>query len=146
MAKLLLTCLLLLSPIASADSDSIDAIINAYYDVVSGSVGHKYDDKRDQNLHAENAIITKFDDKNNFQRHDLPTEQRAVPKIYTESFYEIEVSREVQRYENIAHVWSEFEVRETQNSESFSGGFNSISLYFKDDRWWISSWSTQYKN
>ena len=146
MAKLLLTCLLLISPIASADSDSIDAIINAYYDVVSGSVGHEFDNKRDQSLHADDAIITKFDDKNNFQRHDLITEQQSVPKIYTESFYEIEVSREVQRYENIAHVWSEFEIRETKNSESFNGGFNSISLYFKDDRWWISSWSTQYKN
>ena len=146
MEKLLLTCLLLISPIASADSDSIDAIINAYYDVVSGSVGHEFDNKRDQNLHAEDAIITKFDDKNNFQRHDLITEQQSVPKIYTESFYEIEVSREVQRYENIAHVWSEFEIRETKNSKSFNGGFNSISLYFKDDRWWISSWSTQYKN
>ena len=145
MLKLLLTCLLLVPSMASADTDSIDDIINAYYDVVSGSVGHEFDSKRDQNLHAENAIITKFDDKNNFQRHDLITEQQSVPKIYTESFYEIEVSREVQRYENIAHVWSEFEIRETKDSESFSSGFNSISLYFKDDRWWISSWSTQYK-
>ena len=77
MLKLLLTCLLLVPSMASADTDSIDDIINAYYDVVSGSVGH--------------------------------------------------------------------EIRETKDSKSFSSGFNSISLYFKDDRWWISSWSTQYK-
>ena len=48
MLKLLLTCLLLVSSMASADTDSIDDIINAYYDVVSGSVGHEFDNKREK--------------------------------------------------------------------------------------------------
>ena len=37
-------------------------------------------------------------------------------------------------------------MRTSPEAEPYSGGFNSISLYFKDDRWWISSWSTQYKD
>ena len=37
-------------------------------------------------------------------------------------------------------------MRTSLEAEPYSGGFNSISLYFKDDRWWISSWSTQYKD
>ena len=31
------------------------------------------------------------------------------------------------------------------DGDAYGGGFNSISLLFLDGRWWISSWSTQYK-
>ena len=37
-------------------------------------------------------------------------------------------------------------MRASPEAEPYSSGFNSISLYFKEDRWWISSWSTQYKD
>ena len=51
-----------------------------------------------------------------------------------------------QEYGNIAHVWSTFAMMETLDSEPFLRGINSISLYFKDGRWWIASWQTQYES
>jgi len=43
---------------AEGDVGSIDAIVNAYYEVVSGPRGHRYDADRDRRLHAPGAIIT----------------------------------------------------------------------------------------
>ena len=128
------------------DTSSIDSIVNAYYEVVSGPEGFIYDADRDANIHADGALITKVFPDGRFQRHDLSTEQAMISVPYDQAFFEYEVGRRIERYGNIAHVWSEFEMRTSPEAEPYSGGFNSISLYFKDDRWWISSWSTQYKD
>ena len=128
------------------DTSSIDSIVNAYYEVVSGPVGFIYDAERDTNIHADGALITKVFPDGRFQRHDLSVEQAMISVPYDQAFFESEVGRRIERYGNIAHVWSEFEMRTSPEAEPYSGGFNSISLYFKEDRWWISSWSTQYKD
>ncbi len=131
-----------------SDSDvlSLDGIINAYYKVVSGPKGFKYDTKKDQFIHAANAIITRFNEVGEFQRHTLLDEQKPLLEPYSEGLYEVEVNRVVEEYGHIAHVWSTFEMRESPDSNAFLRGVNSISLYFKDDRWWIASWSTQYED
>ena len=128
------------------DTSSIDNIVNAYYEIVSGPEGFIYDGDRDTNIHANGALITKVFPDGSFQRHDLSAEQAIISVPYDQAFFETEVDRRIEQYGNIAHVWSEFEMRTSPEAEPYSGGFNSISLYFKDDRWWISSWSTQYKD
>ena len=127
------------------DSSSINNIINAYYEVISGPAGFQYDSERDSNLHAEGAIITRFTENGEFQRHDLPEEQKFLGEEYSEGLYEIEVSRKTDEYGNIAHVWSKFEMRKSPKKEAYMTGINSISLFFRDGRWWIASWSTQYE-
>tara|TARA_R110002124_G_scaffold259284_2_gene425166 strand:+ start:116 stop:667 length:552 start_codon:yes stop_codon:yes gene_type:complete len=124
---------------------SIDSIINAYYSVISGSKGFKYNPDSDQFLHAPNAIITRFNETGEFQRHMLSEEQKSLEQPYAEGFYEVETNRVVERYGNLAHVWSTYEMRESPDSKAFMRGINSISLYFKDNRWWIASWGTQYE-
>ena len=54
-----------------------------------------------------------------------------------------EINRVFEEYGDIAHVWSTFEMRKSPDSDAFMRGINSISLYYKEDRWWIASWSTQ---
>lgn len=127
----------------SADVKSIDSIISAYYDVISGPAGYQYDAARDQNLHAPNAIITRISDGMPLQRHGLLTEQQPLKAPYPEGFFEYEVGRIVQAYEGIAHVWSTYEIRKSPGSEVTGRGVNSISLYYQESRWWIASWSTQ---
>ncbi len=126
-----------------ADVQSIDAIINAYYDVISGPKGHRYDAARDLSLHAPQAIITRISGDGDLQRHDFATEQAMFAEPYPEGFFEFEIGRLTQRYSNLAHVWSTFEIRNTPEGETVSRGVNSISLHRYEDRWWISSWSTQ---
>jgi hypothetical protein len=144
-APLLISLLVTMTAYAD-DTSSIDSIVNAYYEVVSGSEGFIYDADRDTNIHADGALITKVFPDGRFQRHDLSAEQAMISVPYDQAFFESEVERRIERYGNIAHVWSEFEMRASPEAEPYSGGFNSISLYFKDNRWWISSWSTQYKD
>lgn len=127
------------------DTASVDAIIDAYYEVISGPVGFVYDAERDENIHTPDAVITKFLLDGTVQQHDLKTEQASIVSPYATAFFEIEVERKVEQLGNIAHVWSEFEMKTQPEGDAYGGGFNSISLLFMDGRWWISSWSTQYK-
>lgn len=125
-----------------ADVQSIDSIIDAYYDVISGPEGHQYDTERDLFLHAPAAIITRVSEAGNLQRHDFATEQAMLAEPYPEGLFEIEIGRVTEEYGNLAHVWTTFEIRNTPDGEVVSRGINSISLYRFEGRWWISSWST----
>ena len=109
-------------------------------------VGFIFDFETDRLIHAPNAIITRFNENNDFQRHTITEEHKPLHEPYMTSLYEIEVNRVSQEYGNIAHVWSTFAMMETLESEPFLRGINSISLYYKDDRWWIASWETQYES
>ena len=124
------------------DVSTIDGIISAYYDVISGPKGHVYNAARDESLHAKGALITRVMDDGSIQRHSLKEEQKGMAGLWDAGFYEIELNRIVEQYGNVAHVWSTFDMRQTPDGEAFNTGINSISLYYKDDRWWIASWST----
>lgn len=51
------------------DVKSVDAIITAYYDVVSGSGDDPWEFERDKYIHAENAFITRFDENGKAKTH-----------------------------------------------------------------------------
>jgi len=145
MGRLLLACAFLAAPCFADDTASVDAIIDAYYEVISGPEGFVYDADRDANIHAKEALITKFSLDGSMQQHPFETEQALVVSPYESAFFEVEVDRQVKRFGNVAHVWSEFEMKTAPDGAAYGGGFNSISLLFMLDRWWISSWATQYK-
>ena len=126
-----------------SDVESVDAIIKAYYNVISGPAGYEYDARRDASLHAPLAIISRLSAAGLDNRHDLAVEQGTVPSVYEEGFFEVEINRIVERYGNMAHVWSTYEVRSSPAGNATALGLNSISLYRDSGRWWIASWSTQ---
>jgi len=128
------------------DVSSIDGIINAYYAVVSGPVGYEYQAERDRSLHAPDAMITRVTDDGVLRRHTDAVEQESLTEPYPEGFYEKEINRVVHEYRDLAHVWSTYELRRTPDGPAFTRGISNIALYFYNDRWWISSWSTQYEN
>ena len=141
----LIVCAIFSSVASADDTSSVDAIIDAYYEVISGPIGFIYDAERDENVHAPDALITKFFLDGRVQHHDFKTEQASIVSPYEVPFFEFEVEREIEQFGNIAHVWSEFEMKTEPEGDAYGSGFNSISLRFMDGRWWISSWSTQYK-
>ena len=52
------------------------------------------------------------------------------------SFYEVEVARTVERFGDIAQVWSAYETRRNKSSrEAIGRGLNSIQLIRERDRW-----------
>ena len=127
----------------AGDVSTIDGIIDAYYDVISGPAGHNYDAERDRSLHAPGAIVTRITDDGSLQRHSFAEEQAPLMTPYPQGLFETEIGRIVNAYGSLAHVWSIFEIRETPDGEVVRRGVSDITLYFHDDRWWIASWSTQ---
>ncbi len=128
------------------DVKSIDAIITAYYDVVSGSSSDPWQFERDEFIHSKNAVITRFDENGKAGSHTLEAEYIPIGLSPKENFYEKELKRVVYRYGNIAQVWSAFEIRNDPKTESNIRGLNSIQLYFENGRWYINSWTCQMES
>ncbi len=128
------------------DVKSIDAIINAYYDVVSGSSQDPWDFERDKYIHSKNAFITRLDENGNAESHSLEAEYVPIGLSPKEDFYEKELKRKVSQFGNIAQGWSAFEIRIDPKTESNIRGLNSIQLHYEKGRWWIDSWTCEMES
>ena len=128
------------------DVKSVDAIINAYYDVVSGSRSEPWEFERDKYIHSINAIITRLDENGKSESHTLEAEYIPIGLSPKEDFYENELKRKVSKYGNIAQIWSAFEIRTDPKTESNIRGLNSIQLHYENGRWWIDSWTCEMES
>lgn len=129
--------------VQNQDVLSIDNIIKAYYDVVSGAKGESVDIERDLNLHHPNAwVAISYINKERKPNVRVMTlkEFHGDNKPRKEGFYEREIKREVKRYGNMAHVWSYKAISKTPNGEPIKEGVNTITLFHDGKRWWIMSW------
>lgn len=122
------------------DVATIDGIIKAYYEVVSGPAGQDRQWVRDNSLHHPNALIV-FTGKGKENKPyaaamDL-NEFHSDIESYKNGFWESEIHRKTKLFGNIAHVWSTYKTKRGDGSES--RGINSIQLYNDGDRWWIMS-------
>ncbi|MEC3966995.1 hypothetical protein [Flagellimonas halotolerans] len=128
------------------DVKSIEAIMNAYYDVVSGSSSEPWEFERDRYIHSKNAVITRLDNNGSAESHTLEAEYIPIGLSPKEDFYEKELKRKVSKYGNIAQVWSAFEIRTDPKTESNIRGLNSIQLHYENGRWWIDSWTCEMES
>jgi hypothetical protein len=125
------------------DVESIDAIVNALYDVISGPAGPR-DWERDRFLFAPGARLQPTQAIEGGAPAlevldiDAYVASRA-PFFAANDFYEVEIARRVEQFGSIAHVWSTFESRHTPGGEPFTRGINSIQLFHDGDRWWVVS-------
>lgn len=153
MKKLISTVLLLLifsSAYAqkdyAKDVASMDAILAALYDVISGPAGEKRDWDRMRNLFIEEGRL--MPSGQNQQTKEVgyrvwtPDEYiaEAGSNLEKNGFFEVEIARKVEQYGTIAHVFSTYESRRTLEDEKpFARGINSIQLLKGKDRWFIVS-------
>lgn len=132
-------------PVQSDDVTTLDGIMKAYYDVVSGPAGSLPDIARDQRLHHPNAQVTLLDRRADGSATVTVTTlegyyQRGGTGPRKRAFYEREISRATQRIGALVHVWSTYEASEVERGAPFSRGINSIQLYWDGQRWWILGW------
>ena len=129
-----------------SDVASIDAIITAAYDVISGSAGKKRDWDRERSLFIPGARLIPTAKKAGEEDVDLAPQvldvdayiARVEPYFQKNGFFEKEIARRTERFGNIAHVWSTYESRhKADDPEPFMRGVNSIQLFYDDSRWWI---------
>ena len=130
----------------AADVESIDAIINAYYDVISGASDEAWQFERDKFIHAKNALIIRLDENGIADSHTLEAEYIPMGLEPKEDFFEKELKRKVSHFGNIAQVWSAFEIRNDPEIASEIRGLNSIQLHYENGRWWIDSWTCEMES
>lgn len=126
------------------DVRTLDGIIEAYYEVVSGPAGESADRARDESLHHPEALVgmTGVDPDGNPNSSTMTLgeyhDRSGGPR--RQGFFEWEIHRVVERFGQVAHVWSTYAASSEPNGEVHSRGINSIQLYFDGERWWIMSW------
>lgn len=124
-----------------ADVESIDAIVTALYDVISGAKGEARDWDRLRSLLYPGAIfLPNYPGQSGGPRPMTVEEfiEFANQSIQQQGFYESEVDRTVQRYGPVANVFSTYETRRAPDEEPFVRGINSIQLVHDGDRWWVA--------
>jgi hypothetical protein len=134
-------------PANPADVASIDSIIDAAYEVISGPAGTRRDWDRERSLFIPGARLIPTalapgviaEDGNAPQILDVEGYiTRVEPYFAKNGFYEKEIARKTEQFGHIAHAWSTYESRHhADDAEPFMRGINSIQLFYDDNRWWI---------
>lgn len=131
-----------------ADVSSIDAIVAALYDVISGPIGEVRDRDRFMSLFVEGArLIPVGPDPETGETGvrmlspgDYWTNNADV--LQQIGFTETEIGRTTETFGGVTHAFSAYASYRSDrgNSESpFSRGVNSIQLLNDGERWWIVS-------
>ena len=127
-----------------ADVTSIDAIITAAYDVISGPAGEKRDWERERSLYYPGARLiptAKPGANDGLAPQMLDVDgfiARVEPYFAEHGFFEKEIARRTEQFGHIAQVWSTYESRyNADDPEPFMRGINSIQLFYDGNRWWI---------
>ncbi len=125
------------------DASTIDGIMRAYYEVVSGPPGESADLERDRTLHHQDAwiAIAGVDGTGNPVVNLMTIDEYHgdnAPR--RQGFWEWETDRVTQRSGNMVHVWSSYASARTQHGEPFDRGVNSVTLFYDGTRWWIMGW------
>ncbi|HJU68536.1 MAG TPA: hypothetical protein VJ650_09860 [Gemmatimonadaceae bacterium] len=127
----------------AADVASIESILTALYDVISGPAGQDRDWNRFRSLFTAGArlIVGAPAPDGRVPSRSMTVEEYIVsadPFLKRDGFWEREIARRVDRYGNIAQVFSTYESRvNTAASPPFSRGINSIQLVTNGQRWWV---------
>ena len=123
------------------DVNSLDAILKAIYDVISGPAGER-DWNRFRSLFVPEARLTSATRKDGGPVRLLDVEgyaRGAGGYFKTHAFYESPIANRIQKFGNIAQVFSSYASRTAPNEKPFARGVNSIQLFYDGSRWWVLS-------
>ena len=125
-----------------ADGATMDSTIAALYDVISGPAGKRdWDRFRSLFIPGARLIPTGPRPTGEVASRVLTVDdyvQRAGALFEKQGFFEREVSRKVERFGNIAHIFSTYESRHAKDDpKPFQRGINSIQLMNDGKRWWV---------
>jgi hypothetical protein len=121
---------------------NLDDVIAAMYDSICFEEGQRPDWSRQTAIFAPGARLVRVTDEGVFE-FDLNSYRANLEAMFDSgaltSFWEAEIWRETRQFGEVAHVLSAYEARSSRNGEVRNRGVNSIQLFRRDDRWWISA-------
>jgi hypothetical protein len=126
------------------DVSTLDGMVKAYYDVITGPAGQPRQWSRDRTLYIpEIRFVAMGVNKQGRPVARIATHQQFVDAgndyMVKEGFFEQEIHRSTQRFGNVAHIWSTYESRNKADGPIIARGINSIELFWDGTRWWIAS-------
>jgi hypothetical protein len=126
------------------DVQSVDAILAALYDVISGPKGKQRDWNRMRSLFIPDARLIPSRIDHDTQRADaivLTIDgyiERSSGNMMANGFFEHSVHNVSEQFGNVVHVWSTYESRHNaDDAKPFARGINSIQLLKSGDRYYI---------
>lgn len=125
------------------DVSSLDGIMQAVYESISGPAGAPRDWDRFRTLFAPGARLiptsTAPDGTTGLQVW-TPEDfiEQAGPGLVREGFFETEIGRSVERFGPVVHLMSAYDSRRrAEDPEPFMRGVNSFQLLDDGSRWWV---------
>jgi hypothetical protein len=135
------------------DVATIDGMMKAFYEVISGPAGQPRQWSRDRTLYIPDIrFVAMSENKSGEPRAQIVSHQQFVDgsnaSLLKDGFYESEIHRETQKFGHIAHVFSTYETRLKADGPVIGRGINSLELFYDGKRWWIASniWDDERPN
>ncbi|MGO1073246.1 hypothetical protein [Lysobacter sp. CA199] len=125
------------------DTQDIGRLVRAIYACISGPAGAPRDWARFRYLcHPRNlSLRTVVQADGSTRAAVFDTEQYIadVTAFFADNdFYEVETDQRIERFGQIAHVWSKYDARPSADSPVLlKRGANSIQLCHEHGRWWV---------
>jgi hypothetical protein len=125
------------------DVSSVDAIMAAVYDVISGPAGQvrNWDRMRSLFLPGARLIPTGRTPDGKHTSRVWTLEEyiaNAGPRLEEMGFFEREIGRVQEQYGNIVHLMSAYDSkRKADDAQPFARGVNSFQLMNDGSRWWV---------
>jgi hypothetical protein len=135
------------------DTSSIESVMHAFYEVISGFAGEKRNWDRVRSLFAPGAslvpssVVCGTSPPSAFGIEAYV--QRLAEFLSQHDFFETGFIHRIEVYGNIASVISTYEARRTPDeSEPFRRGVNFILMLNDGNRWWLTSmiWRDENKD
>jgi len=123
------------------DVESLDAIVAAVYDVISGPPGPR-DWNRFNSLFAPDARLIAVRMPKDGGKPSLVVmtpkgyEERAGKHFLERGFFEHEIGRKTDSFGAMTHVYTTYESRETKDGKAIDRGINSMEFFYDGTRWW----------
>jgi hypothetical protein len=126
---------------APGDVDTVEHIMSAVYDTISGPAGPRNWDRFRSLFYADARMIPSHRDAaGKIGANTLTVEQyiqRAQSFFDKEGFFEMAVANRIENWDHIAHVFSTYESHHAKGDKPFARGINSFQLLYDGTRWWV---------
>ncbi|HEY7029473.1 MAG TPA: hypothetical protein VH438_17795 [Gemmatimonadales bacterium] len=126
------------------DVGSLDGIIKAFYEVISGPAGAPRDWGRDRTLYLSDIrfVETSADRSGKTTAHVMTHQEfvdAADAGMVKNGFFETEIHRVTKTFGNITQILSSYEMRAKADGPAFGRGINSLQIFWDGKRYWIAS-------
>jgi len=125
-----------------ADVSTIEGIVKAFYETISGGKAVPRQWSRDRTLYLPDVRFVSLSERDGKVRAAVMNHTNYVNGtnefFVTEGFQEREINRVVRKFGNLAHVFSTYEsFHSLSDKKPFMRGINSFQLLNDGKRWWV---------